>query len=85
MAGLGGCRCPARTPRALPRRVQELLRQHERRGGIVYGHFGEGCVHVRIDHDLVTPTGREAYRLFQEDSSVFPLVNYLPVARRARA
>jgi hypothetical protein len=60
-----------------------LLRQHGR-DGVVYGHFGEGCVHVRIDHDLVTPTAREGYRLFQEDASVFPLVNYLPVAPRAR-
>jgi Fe-S oxidoreductase len=37
--------------------------------GVVYGHFGEGCVHVRIDHDLLSPAGRAAYRRFQEDAA----------------
>ncbi|MPZ59926.1 MAG: FAD-binding protein [Propionibacteriales bacterium] len=39
------------------------------RNGVVYGHFGEGCVHVRIDHDLVTDKGRAAYRSFQYDAA----------------
>jgi len=45
-----------------------LLAEHDRHG-IVYGHFGEGCVHVRINHDLLTPDGRSAYRRFQEDAA----------------
>ncbi|WP_030674579.1 FAD-binding and (Fe-S)-binding domain-containing protein [Streptomyces cellulosae] len=32
--------------------------------GVMYGHFGAGCVHVRIDFDLVTDEGRTATRRF---------------------
>ena len=45
-----------------------LLRQHGRSGSI-YGHFGEGCVHVRLDHDLLTPGGREEYTRFQHEAA----------------
>lgn len=45
-----------------------LLADHGKHG-VVYGHFGEGCVHVRIDHDLLTPEGRAHYRRFQEDAA----------------
>ena len=30
----------------------------------LYGHFGQGCVHTRIDFDLVTKAGIEKYRAF---------------------
>ncbi len=39
------------------------------RHGLLYGHFGEGCVHVRIDHDLLTEPGRLAFRSFQQDAA----------------
>ncbi|HYH31847.1 MAG TPA: FAD-binding and (Fe-S)-binding domain-containing protein, partial [Pseudonocardia sp.] len=43
-----------------------LLRRHDRRG-VVYGHFGEGCLHVRIDFDLVSdPPG---FRSFLQDAA----------------
>ena len=32
--------------------------------GIPFGHFGEGCIHVRIDFELGTESGIEAYREF---------------------
>ncbi len=35
------------------------------RDGVLYGHFGEGCVHIRIDHDLLTAQGRHDYAEFQ--------------------
>ncbi|MDS1268806.1 FAD-binding and (Fe-S)-binding domain-containing protein [Lipingzhangella sp. LS1_29] len=44
---------------------QELQRQHNLRG-IPYGHFGEGCVHVRLDFDLDTAPGRANFRDFME-------------------
>ncbi|GLZ04757.1 lactate dehydrogenase [Actinomadura sp. NBRC 104412] len=47
---------------------RELLDRYGRQG-VVYGHFGEGCVHVRIDHDLLSESGRAAYRSFQEDAA----------------
>ncbi len=32
--------------------------------GLPYGHFGDGCVHVRIDFPLTDPGGAERYRAF---------------------
>ncbi|MGW0117610.1 FAD-binding and (Fe-S)-binding domain-containing protein [Streptomyces sp. NPDC003327] len=34
--------------------------------GVPYGHFGDGCVHVRIDFDLWTGTGVRDFRRFSE-------------------
>ena len=31
-----------------------------------YGHFGDGCVHARIDFPLTTPGGSDVYRRFVE-------------------
>ncbi|MFD7548402.1 FAD-binding and (Fe-S)-binding domain-containing protein [Streptomyces sp. NPDC059816] len=42
-----------------------LLSAHGLRGA-PYGHFGDGCVHVRIDFDLVTPEGIARFRTFSE-------------------
>jgi FAD/FMN-containing dehydrogenase/Fe-S oxidoreductase len=47
---------------------ETLLADYGRRG-VIYGHFGEGCVHVRIDHDMLSATGRSAYRRFQQDAA----------------
>jgi FAD/FMN-containing dehydrogenase len=35
----------------------------------LYGHFGQGCVHTRIDFDLVTAEGIEKYRSFINGAS----------------
>ncbi len=40
-----------------------LLGRHRRRG-VYYGHFGEGCIHVRLDFDLRSPGGIAAFRAF---------------------
>lgn len=45
-----------------------LLREH-RLDGVPYGHFGDGCVHVRIDFELEDPRGRAGYRSFVEDAA----------------
>ncbi|MET8076059.1 FAD-binding and (Fe-S)-binding domain-containing protein [Streptomyces sp. NPDC005303] len=37
--------------------------------GVLYGHFGAGCVHVRIDFDLVTDAGRAATRRFLTEAA----------------
>ncbi|NIH81523.1 FAD-binding and (Fe-S)-binding domain-containing protein [Amycolatopsis viridis] len=37
--------------------------------GVPYGHFGEGCVHVRIDFALTTGEGRRQFRAFLEDAA----------------
>ncbi|MGH3384758.1 MAG: FAD-binding and (Fe-S)-binding domain-containing protein [Nocardioidaceae bacterium] len=50
------------------REFRALMAGHGRQG-MVYGHFGEGCVHVRIDHQLSSERGRADYRSFQEDAA----------------
>jgi FAD/FMN-containing dehydrogenase/Fe-S oxidoreductase len=35
----------------------------------LYGHFGQGCVHTRIDFDLETAAGIAKYRAFVEDAA----------------
>jgi FAD/FMN-containing dehydrogenase/Fe-S oxidoreductase len=37
--------------------------------GASYGHFGEGCMHMRIDFDLFTAEGVAAYRSFVEEAT----------------
>ena len=34
--------------------------------GLPYGHFGDGCVHIRIDYPLTSPGGATVYREFIE-------------------
>lgn len=53
-----------------PERLGEYLRklrslfQKFGYSGAFYGHFGQGCVHTRIDFDLLTREGIEKYRAF---------------------
>ena len=47
------------------REFRALLRSHQYRGAL-YGHFGQGCVHTRINFDLVTHAGIARYRAFVE-------------------
>lgn len=37
--------------------------------GLPYGHFGEGCVHLRIDFELSSPSGVAGYRSFVEQAA----------------
>lgn len=37
--------------------------------GLPYGHFGEGCVHVRIDFELSSVSGVAGYRRFVEEAA----------------
>ena len=50
------------------REFQKLLDGHGRRGAY-YGHFGDGCVHVRLDFDLLSRPGIAAFRRFLEDAA----------------
>jgi FAD/FMN-containing dehydrogenase/Fe-S oxidoreductase len=78
-AGFGG-RSPAGAPAwagwedaaVPPERLGAYLRDFEALlaghglGGIPYGHFGDGCLHVRIDFPFDRPGGRAVYRSFVE-------------------
>ncbi|WP_312182960.1 FAD-binding and (Fe-S)-binding domain-containing protein, partial [Arthrobacter sp.] len=37
--------------------------------GVMYGHFGAGCMHIRITYDLRTAAGREVFRTFSADAA----------------
>lgn len=37
--------------------------------GLPYGHFGDGCVHCRIDFPLTSESGAAAYRAFVEEAA----------------
>ncbi|MER5447072.1 FAD-binding and (Fe-S)-binding domain-containing protein [Streptomyces sp. NPDC002766] len=50
------------------RDFRKLLAAHSLTG-VLYGHFGAGCVHVRIDFDLATDTGRAATRRFLSEAA----------------
>nr|WP_226920941.1 FAD-binding and (Fe-S)-binding domain-containing protein [Georgenia subflava] len=81
-AGLGG-RTPAGAPAwpgwedaaVPPERLGAYLRDFSAlmadRGidGLLYGHFGDGCVHVRLDLPLETPAGVGPSREFLEASA----------------
>ncbi|MFC7817685.1 MULTISPECIES: FAD-binding and (Fe-S)-binding domain-containing protein [unclassified Streptomyces] len=48
------------------RDFRALLTAHGLRG-TPYGHFGDGCIHVRIDFDLLTDAGVARFRRFSEE------------------
>ncbi len=50
------------------RRFDALLAEHRLRA-LPYGHFGDGCLHVRIDFPLTDHGGRAAYRRFVDDAA----------------
>ena len=47
---------------------RDLLAHHDLTG-VMYGHFGAGCMHIRIDFDLRTPQGRTVFRDFCTDAA----------------
>ena len=50
------------------RAFRKLLEDHQLRGDL-YGHFGQGCVHTRINFDLETADGIRNYRSFVEQAA----------------
>ena len=50
------------------RDFRKLLAAHQLTG-VLYGHFGAGCVHVRIDFDMTTDTGRAVMRRFLAEAA----------------
>ncbi|MBP2365675.1 FAD-binding and (Fe-S)-binding domain-containing protein [Pseudonocardia parietis] len=50
------------------REFDKVLERHGRKG-IYYGHFGDGCLHVRIDFDLLTKQGVANFREFMTDAA----------------
>ncbi|MBC7273182.1 MAG: FAD-binding oxidoreductase [Streptomyces sp.] len=61
--GWEDCAVPPARLGAYLRDFRALLTAHGLRGA-PYGHFGDGCVHVRIDFDLLTEPGVARFRRF---------------------
>ncbi|WP_406183386.1 FAD-binding and (Fe-S)-binding domain-containing protein [Streptomyces sp. NBC_01006] len=64
--GWEDCAVPPARLGAYLREFRALLAEHGLRG-TPYGHFGEGCVHVRIDFDLASGAGVARFRAFSSD------------------
>lgn len=64
--GWEDCAVPPARLGAYLRDFRGLLRAHDLRG-TPYGHFGDGCIHVRIDFDLMTTPGVARFRRFSEE------------------
>lgn len=47
---------------------EDLLAQHELTA-MPFGHFGEGCLHVRMDFPFDRPDGPDRFRAFLEDAA----------------
>ncbi|HEY5249915.1 MAG TPA: FAD-linked oxidase C-terminal domain-containing protein, partial [Dermatophilaceae bacterium] len=50
------------------RELGEILAVHDLTGAS-YGHFGEGCMHMRMDFDLLSEAGLAHYRSFVEQAA----------------
>ncbi|WP_410644852.1 FAD-binding and (Fe-S)-binding domain-containing protein [Amycolatopsis sp. lyj-346] len=50
------------------REFKDLMRAHGRRS-VVYGHYGEGCLHLRLDFDLLSSGGVADFRRFLEEAA----------------
>ncbi|MFE1461563.1 FAD-binding and (Fe-S)-binding domain-containing protein [Streptomyces nigra] len=64
--GWEDCAVPPARLGAYLREFRALLAGHGLRGA-PYGHFGDGCIHVRIDFDLLTERGVGRFRRFSEE------------------
>ncbi|MEU2059644.1 FAD-binding and (Fe-S)-binding domain-containing protein [Streptomyces sp. NPDC013455] len=64
--GWEDCAVPPARLGAYLRDFRALLSAHGLRG-TPYGHFGDGCIHVRIDFDLLTDAGAGRFRRFSEE------------------
>ena len=50
------------------RELRKLFKKYDYKCAL-YGHFGQGCVHTRIDFDLYTQEGLNNYRSFINDAA----------------
>jgi FAD/FMN-containing dehydrogenase/Fe-S oxidoreductase len=64
--GWEDCAVPPARLGAYLRDFRALTARHGLRG-TPYGHFGDGCIHVRIDFDLLTDPGIARFRRFSQE------------------
>ncbi|WP_424889641.1 FAD-binding and (Fe-S)-binding domain-containing protein [Streptomyces sp. XH2] len=66
--GWEDCAVPPARLGAYLRDFRALLRRHGLHGA-PYGHFGDGCIHVRIDFDLLSADGVRRFRDFSGEAA----------------
>jgi len=59
---------PADRVGAYLRDLRALFQKYEYNSAL-YGHFGQGCIHARINFDLYTAKGIDRFRAFTEDAA----------------
>jgi FAD/FMN-containing dehydrogenase/Fe-S oxidoreductase len=65
LAGWEDAAVPPAKLGAYLREFEALLREFDY-SGVPYGHFGDGCVHIRIDFEVSSDEGRGHFRRFLE-------------------
>ncbi|HEX3481595.1 MAG TPA: FAD-binding and (Fe-S)-binding domain-containing protein [Kofleriaceae bacterium] len=50
------------------RELRQLMQRHGLSAAL-YGHFGQGCIHCRIDFELSSPEGIATYKRFTDDAA----------------
>ncbi|MBN6037129.1 FAD-binding and (Fe-S)-binding domain-containing protein [Amycolatopsis sp. 195334CR] len=50
------------------REFKQLMAEHGRKS-VVYGHYGEGCLHMRLDFDMLSRPGLAGFRKFLEEAA----------------
>lgn len=70
--GLSGWEDAAVPPEHLGQYLREFESLMDERGltGVPYGHFGDGCIHIRIDFPLDRPSGQQVFREFLTDAAL---------------
>lgn len=70
-AGLAGWEDAAVHPSRLPGYLRDFKELVARYGyhTVLFGHFGQGCIHNRLDLDLTTQEGIDRFRSFLEDAT----------------
>jgi FAD/FMN-containing dehydrogenase/Fe-S oxidoreductase len=51
------------------RQLHQLCAKYRYTPSALYGHFGDACVHIRIDFDLLTAEGIRNFRSFMEEAA----------------
>ncbi len=69
LAGLGGRRRPARACSAPTSRASTSWSTSYDMTSAPFGHFGDGCMHVRLDYPLDRPDGTAVLRAFLTDAA----------------
>ncbi len=69
LARLGGRRGAAGAARRVPARASATLLDRYDYRAALYGHFGDGCVHCRINFDLRSAGGLRTWRRFLDEAA----------------